>query len=103
MGVASMTGPPSPAAASDVVMAPVAAGAFQISTLAQLLAEAGRSMLADTVAGQSLDEWMSAFQAGRPAFLKSLVGWGITRLADRQAIANTIGKAMREGRLRAES
>ena len=68
-------------------------------TLAGVLSEAGCSSYAEQLKTQALDEWVRLLEESRPAFLKMLTELGVAKLPERQAIANKLGKAKREGRL----
>ena len=50
-------------------------------------------------ASDTMSEWSSLLDEGRPAFLKMLASRGVDKLTERQAIANSLGKAKREGRV----
>ena len=63
-----------------------------------LLAEAGCAERAPLAAGASVGEWSALLAAGRPAFLNALKALGFDKLAERQKVANVLGKARREGR-----
>ena len=66
----------------------------------ELLQEAKCAERAPLTAACTMEEWKGAYESdGRPAFLKMLVSLGFDKLAERQAIANAIGRARREGRL----
>ena len=53
---------------------------------------------AETLSGASISAWLAAFEGGRVGFLKQLADSGVAKLADRQAIANALSRAKREGR-----
>jgi medium-chain acyl-[acyl-carrier-protein] hydrolase len=67
--------------------------------VSELLAEAGCSAWGETLGTQSMSDWLVQLEAGRPVFLKMLAQAGVSKLTDRQAIANALGKAKRAGRL----
>lgn len=68
-------------------------------TLAGVLSEAGCSAYAETLKSQALDDWVRRLEESRPTFLKMLQELGVAKLPERQAIANKLSKAKREGRL----
>ena len=68
-------------------------------TVSDFLDEAGISGYGEALASETLAGMLERLEVSRPAFLKSLADLGVSKLADRQAIANKLGKAKREGRL----
>ena len=64
-----------------------------------ILTEAGCPGHADLFRGSTLHECVAKLEASRPAFLKWLAELGVSKLSERQGIANKLGKAKREGRL----
>ena len=73
--------------------------AVEALQLVELLAEAGCAELDDILSASSTAEWLEVFVTGRPAFLAMLRQAGVTKLPQRQAIANVVGKCRREGRI----
>ena len=72
------------------------------SRLMGVLEEAGcaTAALLDATRSLTVETWLESLEASRPAFLKSLQEqYGVSKLAERQAIANKLSKAKREGRL----
>ena len=76
-------------------------GAPSVSTssLGAFLHSAGLGHLSDTLSGETLEGCAEDLGRSRPAFLQRLKELGVDRLADRQALANAIGKARRGGEL----
>ena len=67
--------------------------------LVTVLEEAGCARLREHTKGVPIEAWLAKLDASRPAFLAMLQGeFAVTKLAERQAIANKLGKARREGR-----
>jgi hypothetical protein len=65
--------------------------------LVAVLEEAGCGHLAPKVHGVPIEAWWREMEASRPAFLKRLqTDLGVEKLAERQAVANKLGKAKRE-------
>jgi peptide-methionine (R)-S-oxide reductase len=72
--------------------------------LAAFLTQAGLERLApplldDAAEATTLEDLTALHADGRPKLLAALQQRGIAKLADRQAVANALGKALREGRL----
>lgn len=94
-----------PAATVDVTdaMQGLRMAAAQTSTggmgLQDLLTEAGCPSHASLFGEIALEECVEKLEASRPGFLKWLTELGVSKLSERQAIANKLGKAKREGRL----
>ena len=100
---AATDGMAAPLSTADAVAAPPPAAAiitYRMSP-AEILADAKcDSARASLVDGCTMAEWMRMLEEqGRPAFLKSLASLGFEKLAERQAIANAVSRAKREGRL----
>jgi hypothetical protein len=70
-----------------------------VRTLAQLLEQEALTHLHALLGGESLAHFAADCEASRPKFLGRLNRLGVSKLADRQAIANAIARAQREGRL----
>jgi len=70
-----------------------------VSTLRQLLELEALTHLHAHLSGETLAGFAAALDASRPKFLGQLSRLGVSRLSDRQAIANAIARAKREGRL----
>jgi surfactin synthase thioesterase subunit len=85
---------PAPAAA-----APPAAEGTRM-TVAELLVSASCSAHAALFGDCTVTEWVALLDSsGRPAFLRMLSERGVARLAERQAIANALGRARRENKV----
>ena len=95
-----------PAAAPAAAPAAVPAAALPVipadendARLVTVLEEAGCARLREHTKGVPIEAWLAKLDASRPAFLAMLQGeFAVTKLAERQAIANKLGKARREGR-----
>ena len=67
--------------------------------LLDFLAAHGLSDLSSTLSSATLRGCAARNAASRPAFLKRLQGLGVDKLSKRQAFANALGKATRDGTL----
>ena len=74
-------------------------GPSAASALRTFLAKAGLSHLAHVLSGETVSGWLARLESDRPAFLGRLQRLGVKRLAERQAIANGLSRAKRDGTL----
>ena len=70
-----------------------------ICTVAQLLAQAKLEHV-EISASMNLAQLTELYDSGRPALLSALKEAGLAKLPERQALANTLGKAARAGALK---
>jgi len=70
--------------------------------LPALLQQASLEHLQDTLAQYNVSELRAKLEVGRPALLQFLKEAGVSRLGDRQKLANTLAKAERESRTNVE-
>ena len=85
---------------SDATTWSSSAGGAVDPRLMAVLMEVGCGHMRAAIGGQTAAGWVEAMEASRPSFLKRLQEeYGVGRLAERQAIANKLSKARREGRV----